>query len=189
MNHEAFAGQHEDTPVAIFERYSKRLIRFAERRLSKQLAGRVDGEDVVQSAFRTFFRRREEGSLKIDGNNQLWRLLVCLTLRKAMAKGRFHTAAKRDVALEISAEQAPQAFLAREPAPEDGVFLADHIECLLAGLPAVHGEILRQRLEGASVKEISMALNLSRQTIYRALHLLQSRLEKEADSDSVDTSP
>jgi hypothetical protein len=41
----------------LFERYAQRLARLADRNLSRKIAGRLDGEDVVQSVFRTFFRR------------------------------------------------------------------------------------------------------------------------------------
>src|SRR4051794_20041585 len=57
---------------AIFDRYAARLACYAERHLSRKLAARLDGEDVVQSVFRTFFRRSAAGQFQIDGSNQLW---------------------------------------------------------------------------------------------------------------------
>src|SRR5689334_19157927 len=41
----------------LFELYADRLAAVAERHLSRRLAARTDGADVVQSAFRKFFRR------------------------------------------------------------------------------------------------------------------------------------
>src|SRR5438034_4074023 len=38
----------------LFEQYVDRLVALARRRLSRNLAGRVDPEDIVQSVFRTF---------------------------------------------------------------------------------------------------------------------------------------
>src|SRR5262249_11157232 len=77
----------------LFARYAHRLAVLAERHLSDNLAARVDGEDVVQSVFRTFFRRCARGEFQIDSSAQLWRLLVKITVRKARAKARQHTAA------------------------------------------------------------------------------------------------
>src|SRR4051794_5340188 len=85
---------------ALFALYARRLTRIAEEHLSARLAGRLDGSDVVQSVFRTFFRRSAEGEFRIDSSAQLWRLLVRITLLKARAKGRHHTAGIRNVRAE-----------------------------------------------------------------------------------------
>src|SRR5437588_6753986 len=77
---------------AVFHRYALRLAALAEGHLSRRLAGRVGGEDVVQSVFRTFFRRCARGEFRVDSPGQLWRLLVTLTLRKARAQARRHLA-------------------------------------------------------------------------------------------------
>jgi RNA polymerase sigma-70 factor (ECF subfamily) len=168
----------QQAAAAIFARYSQRLIRLAEVHLSRKLAGRVDGEEVVQSAFRTFFERNRRGEFKIDGSVQLWQLLVRITLLKARAKARHHTAGMRNVRAEATGDH--DAWLAeainREPSPADSAAMADQIEALLRGLPDVYGQILGLRLEGHTAAEIAGELKLSRQTIYRALHVLQERL-------------
>src|SRR4051812_6601332 len=105
----------------LFTHYARRLTRLAEQHLSRKLSGRMDGEDVVQSVFRTFFRRTAEGEFRIDSSAQLWRLLVKITLLKARAKGRYHTADKRDAGAEQAAgaeDWLPEA-VAREPGPEE----------------------------------------------------------------------
>src|SRR5262249_35780113 len=87
-------------PELLFRRYAVRLARLAEQHLSRKVAVRVDGEDVVQSVFRTFFRRCASGEFTVDGSGRLWRLLVTITLNKVRAGVRYHTAARRDVAAE-----------------------------------------------------------------------------------------
>src|SRR5437764_11933591 len=87
-------------PLAVeqlYARYAQRLIRLADEYLSRQVARRLDGEDVVQSVFRTFFRRTKDGQFRIDSSTQLCHLLMRITICKARAKGREHTAAKRNV--------------------------------------------------------------------------------------------
>src|SRR5262245_20437761 len=88
---QVFAGD-PSAAQAVFNHYSERLVRLAEKHLSRRLAGRVDGEDVVQSVFRTFFRRGGEGEFQLEGSAQLWQLLVRITVLKARAKARHHTA-------------------------------------------------------------------------------------------------
>lgn len=172
-----FGAGDADAADLLFARYGQRLIRVAEQQLSHRLAGRLDGEDVVQSVFRTFFRRSAGGEFQIDNSAQIWRLLVKITVMKARAKGRWHTADKRSVAAETTDEFLVDA-LAHEPGPEEGVILMDQIEAMLEGLPPLHGRILEQRLQGHGVQDIARQLNVARQTVYRALDLLQERLAK-----------
>src|ERR1700675_4538833 len=87
-------------PDEVYVLFARRLTRIAEQHLSQKIAGRLDSDDVVQSVFRTFFRRSAEGEFRIDSSAQLWRLLVKITLLKARAKGRHHTAGLRDAGAE-----------------------------------------------------------------------------------------
>jgi RNA polymerase sigma-70 factor (ECF subfamily) len=166
----------------VFARYAARLVAVADRHLSRKLAGREDGEDVVQSVFRTFFRRSARGEFRIDDSVHVWRLLVKITVLKARARGRFHTAAKRDVDAEAAepGEAGLLAAAAREPGPEDAVVLVDQIETLLCGLPELYCHVLDLRLQGCGPAEVAERLGISRQTVYRALDLLQRRLASSA---------
>jgi RNA polymerase sigma-70 factor (ECF subfamily) len=167
----------------LFTRYAQRLVRVAQRQLSKKLAGRLDGEDVVQSALRSFFRREARGDFRIDSSSELWQLLVKLTLAKARTKARHHTAQKRDVTAEVADGDALAAeAVVREPRPEEAAALVDQIDLLLHGLPELHGEVLRMRLEGQSVTELAEALQVSRQTVYRVLQVLRGRVAKMAST-------
>jgi RNA polymerase sigma-70 factor (ECF subfamily) len=168
---------------ALFRRYAVRLARLAEQHLSRKLAGRLDGEDVVQSVFRTFFARCARGEFQIDSSAQLWQLLVTLTLRKARAQARRHLAGLRDAGAEAPrAEAGLAAATSREPGPAEATELVDRIEGLLRGLPDLYTHVLERRLQGHAVAEIAAGLGVSRQTVYRALELLQRRLEREEDS-------
>jgi RNA polymerase sigma-70 factor (ECF subfamily) len=161
----------------LFSRYARQLARLAEQHLSRKVAGRVDGEDVVQSVFRTFFRRSAEGAFRIDNSAQLWQLLVQITVRKARAEARHHTAAVRDVGAEAPAELP--AVVAHEPTPEEAAILVDQVEALVRGLPALTCHVLDLRLQGCSVAEIAVRHGVSRQTVYRLLQLLQHRLARQ----------
>jgi DNA-directed RNA polymerase specialized sigma24 family protein len=163
---------------AIFDKYAARLTRLAEQHLSRRLTGRVGGEDVVQSVFRTFFRRAAGGEFHIDSSIDLWKLLVRITLMKARAVGRRHTAGCRDATAEVAPRDddwLPEA-LSREPGPQDAALLVDEIEAVLRGLPELYCRVLELRLEGHTVADVAGELGVSRQTIYRALELLQQRL-------------
>jgi RNA polymerase sigma-70 factor (ECF subfamily) len=166
----------------ICARYAQSLTRLAEEQLSRKLAARLDGEDVVQSVFRTFFRRSAGGEFRIDSSAELWRLLVQITLRKARAYGRQHTAGVRNVAAEAPGGAALLAeAVAHEPGPAEAAALVDQIEALLRGLPALYCDLLQLRLEGHSVSDTAARLGVSRRTVHRGLRLLQERLTRMKD--------
>ncbi len=161
----------------LFARYSRRLISLADRQLSQKLAPRLEGADVVQSAFRSFFRRDARGDFQIDASLDLWRLLVKITLTKARAKARHHTTEGRDVGAEMAQGDSAMAdLLARSPGPAEAALLGDQIDALLDGLPEQYGSVLRLRLEGHSRIEVASRLGISRHTVRRVLQLLQDRL-------------
>ena len=59
----------EGKPTAVeqfWQRYGESLQRVAERQIASWLRRRVDPEDVVQSACRTFFRRAIEGNFSFE---------------------------------------------------------------------------------------------------------------------------
>ena len=164
----------------LFARYSEQLIQLASRNIHPALVKRFDGEDVVQSVFRTFFRRHGAGQLRIEHSQQLWKLLVTITLCKTRSMARRHTAERRDVKLDQ--QIVSDADLAdRQPNPSDALALWEEIDLALKGLPPKTGEILSARLEGKSKSEIASELNLSRQTIHRILNLVEERLSSRIE--------
>lgn len=169
----------------LFERYAVRLCRCAEQHLSQRLKQRMDGEDVAQSVFRTFFRRVEAGRFQIDSASQLWRLLVTITVRKAQKAGRridrqvnalTGTSAEGDYRLMVT--------LTSEPGPEEAVALADTIDVLLDGLSPWHALVLEQRLAGATPSEIVRDHGRNRDAVYSALKDLQKRLTRQEPPDA-----
>jgi RNA polymerase sigma-70 factor (ECF subfamily) len=162
---------------SLFARYAQRLTSLAEQHLSRKLASRVQGEDVVQSVFRTFFRRTAQGEFRIDSSAHIWRLLVKITLLKVRAEGRRHTAGRRDVGAEAAGGDAwLLRVVAHEPDPAEAVALVDQVEALLRGLPELFWRVLEMRLQGLTVTDIGLQLGISRRSVHRALHLLKQRL-------------
>ncbi len=162
----------------LFEHYANKLAPIAGQYLGAKLAAREGKDDVVQSALRTFFRRHRERRFRIDSSAELWRLLVTITVRKARAKARYHTASVRDV----GAERADQdgALLAQAAArglgPDDAAALVDQIETLLRGLPPQYGQILGMLLEGQRKSDIARDLAISRTSVHRVLGEFRKRL-------------
>src|SRR5947209_7593925 len=115
----------------LFRRYVERLVALARSRLSGRLARHVDPEDVVQSAYRSFFIGARDGRYALERSGDLWRLLVAITMHKLHHQVERYTAVKRTVAREYVFADDSSLFglqasaLAREPAPAEAAALAD----------------------------------------------------------------
>lgn|GEM_PF-3768995 len=54
------------------------------------LRRRVGSDDIVQSVFKTFFRRMAHGQFDVPDADALWRLMCSITLTKARRAARDH---------------------------------------------------------------------------------------------------
>jgi RNA polymerase sigma-70 factor (ECF subfamily) len=176
----------------LFHRYVEKLMRIARRRLAPKLAGRVDPEDIVQSAYRSFFTAAGQGRFVLERSGDLWRLLVGITLNKLYRQVEQHTAQKRDVTKECrlssgtDGELQTAAALSREPSPSDVAGLADEIELVMRQLEPVHREMFQLRLQGYLVEEIAERTNRTQRTVLRVLNRVKEILSERASRAGTD---
>ncbi|UUO07237.1 sigma-70 family RNA polymerase sigma factor [Blastopirellula sp. J2-11] len=164
--------------------YAGPLHRIADRQLSQQLKRRVDPEDVVQSACRTFFRRVRQGEFSIQDRSDLWRLLLTITLNKARLQARFHGRACRGMNREQSLVDEPAA--GKGSALEDElaqIDFADFLESILKHLSAEQQEILQRTLDGQTQDEIAEAVGCSQRTVRRMQAKIRESLQAILQTD------
>ena len=90
------AGDRGEAARLLWQRYFERLARLAQGRLRTAGRGPADGEDVALSAFDSFFQGVAAGRFPDLGNrDDLWRLLVTITARKAHNQRRNEGRQKR----------------------------------------------------------------------------------------------
>lgn len=171
-------SQHE-----VVHRYTQRLLGLARRQLPQRLRQRVDPEDVVQSVYRSFFRRLNEGCFTFEDSHDLWRLLAAMTFHKARNAIKFHQRRRRDIRREDAsgAVAGDQAASPAEPGDQDVTVLFDCLERLLAGLPDNYREIVVRRLDGDSIEQIAARVHRSRRTVLRVLAQLQNLAADELE--------
>jgi RNA polymerase sigma-70 factor (ECF subfamily) len=170
-----------DAARAIFEHFTPRLIALARGRLDARLRQRVDPEDVVQSAYKSFLILLGGGAFTDGGWDGLWGLLTLITLRKCADRARYHRAACRDAGREAAARPgAPELVCqaaGREPTPEEGAVLAETVEALLGGLDADERPIVELSLQGHSTQEISERLGRAERSVRRLRERVRRQLE------------
>jgi RNA polymerase sigma factor (sigma-70 family) len=157
--------------------FGEPLRRVAERQISAALARRIDPDDIVQSACRTFFRRAKQGEFDCSDTDDLWRLMLTITLNKARMQARFQSRKRRqmsaerplDAVADPAAEQFEQAIAA--------VDLADFLEMVFRQLDDESRDILQRSLDGQTQKEIAAALGCSERTVRRIKSRTREDLE------------
>lgn len=177
-----------DAARAVFLRFAQRLVGLARGRLDQRLAAKVDPEDVVQSAYKSFFVRQREGGLEIGSWDGLWGLLTLITLRKCADRAVYFKAEKRDYQRELAPAASPDASRAapfdaaldREPSPDEALALAETVETLFRSLDDPDERaILELSLQGFTAQEISERLGRAERSVRRLRERIRKRLERE----------
>jgi RNA polymerase sigma-70 factor (ECF subfamily) len=166
----------------LFGRFTHQLIALALRHIGAGLRHKVDPEDVVQSAYRSFFVRYSAGTLDVVNWNSLWGLLTLITVRKCADRAAYHRAECRDAAREVSPqgdEAAPwQEPFGREPTPLEAALLTETVERLLTGLDEEERPIVELSLQGYTTREISERLGRAERTVRLLREGVRHRLER-----------
>jgi len=172
----------------LFCRYVGRLTLLARSRLSPKLASRTDPEDIVLSAYRSFFIGARDGRFLLARSGDLWRLLVSITMHKLYRQVREHSAEKRAVSAERTGFGAKEQGLlfSREPSPEEAIAVADELEALMSTLDTFARRVLELRLQEQELSAIAAETGRSDRTVRRTLRTIREqlaqRLEREADA-------
>jgi RNA polymerase sigma factor (sigma-70 family) len=171
-------------PRELLRRFTRQLVALARGRFAPPMGHKVDPEDVVQSAYKSFFRRYGAGNLEAGNWNSLWGLLTLITLRKCAERVAYHRAECRDTAREVSGPpdgegKAPwPEARSREPTPMEAALLSEAVEQLLAGLDGDERPIVELSLQGYTTQEISERLGHPERTVRRLRERVRRRLER-----------
>ena len=173
----------------LWDHYYTRLLHLARQKLGPRNRRMSDEEDVVLSAFDSFYRAAAAGRFpRLDDREDLWRLLVTITARKAADHRKHQQRQKRgggDVRGEsafdtdrVESTAGIDGVVGNEPTPEFAAEVAEQYGWLLTQLG---DETLRRiaslRLENYSLMEIAEALGCSLRTVKRRLAMIRTKWE------------
>lgn len=186
-------GGDRDAVQPLWERYFSRLVILARAKLvgRRHPRAEADEEDAALSAFNSFCAGVAEGKFpQLADREDLWRILMTITVRKAYAQMQREKRLKRGggKVVEEAALRAPRSdglpdsssaaglemIAGTEPTPEFAAIVAEEYRRLLDGL---EDEGLRQvairRMEGYTCDEIAVELGCARRTVARRLDLIR----------------
>jgi DNA-directed RNA polymerase specialized sigma24 family protein len=173
----------------LWERYFRRLVGLARKKMQGAPRRADDEEDVALSAFDSFCRGAEQGRFPdLADRDGLWRLLVVMAARKSTHLRRDAGRQKRggeanfttDTPREPDEESVLGQVLSREPTPEFAAQMSEECERLLRGLGDEElKSVALLRMEGYSVEEVAARLGCVARTVKRKLQLIRDIWEQE----------
>ena len=169
----------EAAATELFERHAARLIALVRVRLAEAMRRRFDAEDVVQSAFRSFFTGAREGRYLLRHSGDVWPLLVGITLHKLQHRVTKNLAQKRSVAADAflsSGLEGLKEQIVTPPTAEAVSAVADEIERIMSRLNAKEQRMFELRLEGYTLDEIATDTNRSQRTVRRVMDRVKAEL-------------
>jgi DNA-directed RNA polymerase specialized sigma24 family protein len=177
----------------LWERYFRRLVGLARSKIDGIRCRVSDEEDVALSAFDSFCRQASTGRFpQLFDRDNLWRLLVLITKRKAYDLAQQERCQKRGGGHVLDEAAFDKEFpdsrtyrgieqiLSQEPTPD---FVAQFTEEYQRLLSALGTEELRsvavRKLEGFTNTEIAAEMGLTSRTIERKLWVIRNLWAKE----------
>jgi DNA-directed RNA polymerase specialized sigma24 family protein len=184
-------GDERAAQQALWDRYFEQLAALARKQLRHLPRRAADEEDVVLSAFDSFFIGVREGRFPLlSDRNSLWPLLVTITARKACNQLKHERAGKRGggrvrgESVLVPAVDASQAgfeqVVGDNPTPAFALQVTE--ECQRR-LDLLDDESLRRvawlKLAGYTVPEIARELTVVERTVERKLERIRRLWSQE----------
>ena len=180
----------QEAASLVFQRFAGRLLALARDHLAHWAGPQADAEDVVQSAYRSFYHRCAAGQFALSGWQAVWGLLSVIVARKCVNRIEYLRADRRDVQREVPWQLADGSPPGREvpdpePTPLEAAVLSETIEHWMQALPERDRRILALHLQGYEIPEISARIGRVQRTVRRALERAQERLCRLAEDPAV----
>jgi DNA-directed RNA polymerase specialized sigma24 family protein len=167
----------QDAAQKLWERYFATLVRLARTRLRSAPRAVEDEEDVALSAFDSFCAATAGGRFpRLEDRDDLWRVLVTITRRKAADQLERQGRQKRGGGRVARADDGDFLDLVAgpEPTPEFAALVAEECRRRLDALP---DDMLRRiallRMEGYTNEEVATQLGCGLRSVVRKLDLIR----------------
>jgi DNA-directed RNA polymerase specialized sigma24 family protein len=171
----------------VWGRYFQELLALARSQLSARIRAREDEEDVLQSMYKSFCTRQRRGDFDLANRDELWSLLVQITLSKARNTANRHLQKRRDVRREqpgTHRDQETQSVSLIDqidsdgPTPAEAALLNEALEHRIHMLKDPNlRQIATWKLEGYTNAEIAKQLDCTLRTVQRKLDRIRGYWE------------
>jgi DNA-directed RNA polymerase specialized sigma24 family protein len=180
----------------LWEGYYRRLVGLSRKKLRDTPRREVNEEDIALSAFDSFCRGVEQGRFPcLENRNDLWHLLMVITLRKVADQIKSRRAQRRGggkvrgesafVTDDSDEGRGIEQAVGQEPSPAFAVAMAEQCEVLLRALPKDDlRSIALLKMEGYTNPQIAERLTCSLATVERKLALIRATWKQYQSAES-----
>ena len=174
----------------LWDSYFARLAGLARKKLLGKSCATADEEDVALSALASFCRGVAANRFpRLADHEDLWKVLVLLTARKASRLLRRESRHKRgggrvrQCSALAEEDSGVMEFIGREPTPELAASVAEECRRLLDALGDTDlRSIALWKMEGCTIDEIAAQLGCVPRTIERKLRVIRGVWQQEIAS-------
>lgn len=180
------ADGNGDAAADIWSAYFEQLVRLAKRNLDRLPLRDADEEDVALSAMHSFMRGAADGRFDdLGSRDELWKLLVTITLRK-VSQQRKRIGAKKRGGMQVRGESIFSEFGESAGPAFDGLpndelpvgLLVEMNGTCQAMMDRLGDDVLRRiagmRLDGYSNAEIAAKLGIVERSVERKLNRIRA---------------
>lgn len=172
-----FRRGDDDAATELYRKYASRIQDLAFSETSANLRSHVEPEDVVQSVFRTFFRRVSDGFFEVPPGDEIWNLFLVIALNKIRRSARFHRRKKRDVKLKTTLNESAEPIRDSDKTPF--VALQMTIDEILDGVEPRQRKMIEMRIQGCELDEIADETHRSTRSVERVLKQFRDKLSRQ----------
>jgi DNA-directed RNA polymerase specialized sigma24 family protein len=136
-----------------FAQFHNQLLKSMDRRISEQYWGRIAASDILQTAFRTFYRRVVTDKLVVHDEGEAMAMIAAISKKKLLKKIEYFNADKRTG--EVAIGELASVLDPHHISPDEQARCREIIEATQARLPSerLH-PVLDRVIEGYTSKEI-----------------------------------
>ena len=186
-------GNRSDSDESHFDKawtqYYEKLVRVARSRLGAASRRDADEEDVAASAMKSFYRGITAGRIpRLDDPDDLWKMLLTITVRKANKRVRYQTAERRGEG-KVRGESVfnrdgdnghagIEQIIAAEPTPEFSEQVVTQCQDMLDQLEDDRLALIAlMKFEGFTNEEIAAELDCAVRNVERKLFRIRLQWE------------
>jgi RNA polymerase sigma-70 factor (ECF subfamily) len=171
-----------DALWTFIEKYGPKIQRIARRQMDHQIQSKFDSVDFVQMVWASFFRDPQK-MRSFHQPQDIFHYLIRMVRNKLCDEQRRNAAAKNDVSRErpLQASDQPVHRIALTPSH---VAMAKEVWArMIEGETEKAQRIAEMRLGGATINEISEALQINEKTVRRTIARLLATYKRSDGSD------
>ena len=190
-------SQHSSRDIdVVWQEYFEKLVNFAALRLGNTPRRDADEEDIALSAMMSFYRGAKAVRFpKLDDREDVWKILLTITVRKVQKRIRHQTTQKRgggavrgesvfDRNDAGDAARGLAEILGTEPTPSLFIAMDEQFRLLMEMLDDQQlREIALLKFQGHSNEEIATLQNCARRSVERKLQVIRARWGNRFDDD------